>query len=112
LQEGSDGSSSSRYDSSAVEARYTEFCSKYPNSQFAIIKRGSTLSVSDALVAYANDKDVDVVLVGVDGVGAHAHGKTVLGSNSDAVVRKAPCTVVCVQDTHGIYTSSDADTRR
>ena len=99
IAEGS-GAGSSKFDDSAVDARYTDFCALHKHASYHTVARTAYPSVADAIVAYTNDTEASVVVVGADGLNAHAHGRAVLGSNSDAVVRKASCNVLVVQETH------------
>lgn len=92
-----------------VTERYAAYIAGKAGYSFKTVSRAGYTSTADALVAFLEEVDADVVAVGVDGMGAFAAGKTVsMGSVSDQVVRKAPCTVVCYQDTRGTYGGGDS----
>jgi nucleotide-binding universal stress UspA family protein len=48
------------------------------------------------IIAFANEKDVDLIIMGTHGRGGLAH--LLLGSVAEKVVRKAPCPVLTVRD--------------
>lgn len=110
--EGSSGSAAAtKFDDAAVEARYLEFCAAHPRVSYHTVSRSAYASVAEAIVAYTNDSEATVVVVGADGLNAHATGRAVLGSNSDAVVRKASCSVLVVQETHSTLAPSTPTSR-
>jgi nucleotide-binding universal stress UspA family protein len=87
-----------KFDADAVEARYKEFVAQRPNTDFRRVLKGRDETVAEAIINFAAEAGAAVMLIGADGMGAFASGRKVkLGSTSDAVVRKCPCTVVCVQ---------------
>ena len=55
-------------------------------------------TVAAAIVDAADEVGANILVVGVDGIGSHALGqKPRLGSVSDAIVKKARCSVLCFQ---------------
>ena len=110
VQEGAGGTDTPKqYDSAVIRERYQAFCSTHPRCRFVELPRDT--GVTTSICKFANENDADVLLVGVDGMSARATSSTVLGSNSDAIVRKAPCTVICVRETIGYYTDADSSRR-
>lgn len=86
---------SERFDADVVEARYHAFIAARPSSGVCecVFKRilkpvGSAGGVSDTFLDAAQEEDAEIVLVGIDGLGAKAHGhKARVGSNTDNVVK-------------------------
>lgn len=95
---------STRMRSADVTARYAALVEGKPGLSYKTLSRAGYTSTADVMVAFLEEVEADVVAVGVDGMGAYAAGKTTsVGSTSDQVVRKSPCTVLCYQDTRGTY---------
>ena len=63
-------------------------------------------SPAQAIVSYANDADVDLIVVGTHGRGAMAH--LFMGSVAERVVRTAPCPVLTVRPAAHAQASSEA----
>jgi universal stress protein A len=55
----------------------------------------SAMSPSNAIVTYAKEHDIDLIVMGTHGRGAVAH--FLLGSVTESVVRSAPCPVLTVR---------------
>ena len=64
-------------------------------------------SPAQAIVSYANDVHVDLIVVGTHGRGGMAH--LLMGSVAERVVRTAPCPVLTVR--HTAYTSASPEAR-
>lgn len=60
-------------------------------------------SVSDDILAYAQDKQVDLLVLGTNG-----YGQKVLGSVSDKCCKEARCSVIVVKDPRSNTTGSAA----
>jgi hypothetical protein len=118
----------SRFDAASVGDRYTQYCAEmnaqggpsptaggtvrgYVMSFQPAERRTSDEAIAAALLRAAEDALCHFLVVGIDGMAHYAHkgpssdgAALVMGSVSDAVVRKALyCNVVCVQnlkDTH------------
>jgi nucleotide-binding universal stress UspA family protein len=63
-------------------------------------------SSAQAIVSYANDAHVDLIVVGTHGRGGMAH--LLMGSVAERVVRTAPCPVLTVRHTAETLPSSEA----
>ena len=63
-------------------------------------------SPAQAIVSYANDAHVDLIVVGTHGRGGMAH--LLMGSVAERVVRTAPCPVLTVRQTVHTLASSEA----
>jgi universal stress protein A len=63
-------------------------------------------SPAQAIVSYANDAHIDLIVVGTHGRGGMAH--LLMGSVAERVVRTAPCPVLTVRQIVPILASSEA----
>ena len=61
------------------------------------------------IVEYANDHDIDVIVMGTHGRGAIAH--LLVGSVAERVVRTAPCPVFTVRQSDALQSVTVAETR-
>ena len=66
----------------------------------------AALSPSDAILDYARDKMVDVVVIGTHG--RHGLSRLVMGSVAERVVRNAPCPVLTVRAAEHEFVRPDA----
>jgi nucleotide-binding universal stress UspA family protein len=93
-----------KYHASAVAARYSTFCADKANCSFSSTQVHGAVAVADVIVDWAADHDATFIVIGADGVGAYAVGHEArLGSVSDAVVKKARCNIICIQERHATY---------
>lgn len=81
-------------------------CAVEPEYVVVNVGRDDDQPIADALVDWLEEHDVEIAVVGADGVGAllrgeHETGK--LGSVSSRVVRRARCNVLVSQDRHAIH---------
>ncbi len=96
------GGASGKYEDNVVAACYGERARGDGRLAYRTLPRTKAATVADILVALAEEEDVDFLVVGVDGLGRFVSGmKDHLGSTSDAVVRKARCNVIVVQNPGG-----------
>ena len=70
-----------KYSSSAIKAKYATMVDGFggqdaPRLSFHQLTRGTSKSVADALLTYAGDIGATFIVIGVDGLGEQAHGKT------------------------------------
>jgi nucleotide-binding universal stress UspA family protein len=63
-------------------------------------------SPAQAIVSYANDAHIDLIVVGTHGRGGMAH--LLMGSVAEWVVRTAPCPVLTVRQTASTSATSEA----
>jgi nucleotide-binding universal stress UspA family protein len=70
----------------------------------AVLLRGN--SPAAALVEYAREADVDLMVIGTHGRGAVAH--LLMGNVAERVVRTAPCPVLTVRDPEHDFLRPDA----
>ena len=64
-------------------------------------------SAPKKIVEYANDHDVDIIVMGTHGRGGLAH--FLMGSVAERVVRTAPCPVLTVRDSQTVRVSTSAE---
>lgn len=100
---------------SAVSERYTAYAAaagseagagESPRPKITCERLARTLAgtVADVLINYAEEHEADFLVVGADGLGRYAAGKSDhLGSTSDAVVRKSRTNVVVVQNPGAVF---------
>lgn len=93
---------SSKFDSDVVEARYEAAAAAAPGVTFASVPCVPPESVADALLRAAEDAGGDVLVCGIDGLGAYAQGRgATVGSTSDAVARRARLSVLLYREAPG-----------
>jgi nucleotide-binding universal stress UspA family protein len=63
-------------------------------------------SPASAIIDYANDHEIDVIVMGTHGRGALAH--LIMGSVAERVVRLAPCPVLTVRHPEHDFVRADA----
>jgi nucleotide-binding universal stress UspA family protein len=61
---------------------------------------------ANAIVAYARQNDVDLIIIGTHGRGAM--GRLIMGSVAERVVRTAPCPVLTVRQPEHDFLQPDA----
>ena len=66
----------------------------------------AALSASDAILDYARDKMVDIIVIGTHG--RHGLSRLVMGSVAERIVRSAPCPVLTVRATEHEFVRPDA----
>lgn len=101
---------------SAISERYTAYAAasssdaagsaESPRPKITCERLARTLAgtVADVLINYAEENEADFLVVGADGLGRYAAGKSDhLGSTSDGVVRKCKTNVVVVQNPGAVF---------
>lgn len=88
---------SGRYTEPAVRERYEALAARMERVEYRTVQRLPDGPVADTVCAVASDEDATFVVVGVDGISAHARGESVMGSVSDRVVRLCRSTVIVTQ---------------
>jgi nucleotide-binding universal stress UspA family protein len=83
----------------AIAKVYTALAGGHPNTTFVLVPRRVGVeapgTVSSRFLAVAEDEGADIVVIGVDGLSAKAAGMVAhVGSNTDAIARKAHCSVL------------------
>ena len=63
-------------------------------------------TIAATIVAYAREKDIDLIVVGTHGRGLAAH--LLMGSVAERVVRTAPCPVLTVRHPQREFVTPDA----
>lgn len=90
-----------------IDAKYEEYCKVNTNAEYVKLPKGPA---ADAILDYIADVGAHYVAIGVEGAAALAAGLSIrLGGKSDTIVKKARCSVICVQE--GKSTFTDAEVR-
>jgi nucleotide-binding universal stress UspA family protein len=90
------------YTTAAIKARYEALVAGLPQASFLLVPRAVGIeapgSVSSQFLDVASEEGADIVVIGVDGLAATAAGAALrVGSNTDAIARKARCSVLTCQ---------------